>query len=489
MSAIPATPPPTPFERSAKLRQASIFLALGCLLVERLAYLLTTNFLFSLQWNNDEFEFMDGSVPDFRIIGLFFGLSSLLPIPFSIVSDRVMERRKAMLAGLGLEAIGLICLNFPFLYGRVMGLGMVAVGGAVFFPAVIAYIAQIFPRPILNKDRAFTLSIGLNYLVSFVISLPFFSPFQSSSWSFFIVALVLATLVVLSLFVKGPFELAPEPTLAGAPLVRRTQWVGLLIMGFSSFLFTGLLFSYDLLELILIDTYLLPILRFLLLISALVYILFHLTKSAKAMLGVSMAFFLTMTFGLAAEGSTNSYYVWFNGLEVESLPWLTAQMVQGFIVVVLAAVLFGVYGLFKNRELHSTLSIGKIALGFFLSLIGFVLMVTWGREGEPGLFNVAIVMFFMAAGYILIFPSALGLNWHFTPPLYRSLSAASITSALTFGVMIRYDFRILEFYETLVGNPDALGTGDFIVVVAILGLSLFLAAGLTLYFFNKRIRA
>ena len=96
-----------------------------------------------------------------QIYGFYTGLVYLTPILGGLLADRVLGRRRTVILGAALMAIGHFMMAFEHLF--LFALGVLILGNGAFKPNISTQVGALYPPGDRRRDRAFSIFyVGIN---------------------------------------------------------------------------------------------------------------------------------------------------------------------------------------------------------------------------------------------------------------------------------------------------------------------------------------
>ncbi|GAC1560655.1 MAG: peptide MFS transporter [Beijerinckiaceae bacterium] len=151
-----------------------------------------------------------------QIYGLYSGLVYLTPIFGGLIADRVLGRRRTIIIGAALMAIGHFMMIFESLF--LLALLTLILGNGAFKPNISVQVGDLYVPSDPRRDRAFSIFyVGIN-LGAFLAPLVCGSLGERIGWHYGFAAAGIGMTLGLCIYIfAAPFLPAADPPRAGAP--------------------------------------------------------------------------------------------------------------------------------------------------------------------------------------------------------------------------------------------------------------------------------
>jgi proton-dependent oligopeptide transporter, POT family len=358
-----------------------------------------------------------------QIYGLYTAFVYLTPFFGGMLADKVLGRRRAVILGAILMAIGhflmaLQCAFFPALVFLIMGNG-------AFKPNISTQVGGLYRQGDSRRDRAFTIFyMGINLGA-------FFSPLvcgtlgQTLGWHYGFGAAGVGMVLGLFLYLCGKRYLAPEPAFTTVSASKAVRSIALYIIGVAVgliFLIIGLPFVLSLIA---------RFLRIGLLSAAavVVCILFwrwmrSLPDEDRRSVGALIILCaLNIIFWGVYEQQGNTMQLWadrntnwnFLGLHIPST-WF--QAFNPFMIFAMAPLL-NMFWAWQAKRRAEPSSVTKMGMGCLLLGISYVIMIIASASAAPGqqrsILWLAGTTFILTIGELYLSPIGLSLVTKIAP--------------------------------------------------------------------------
>jgi POT family proton-dependent oligopeptide transporter len=314
-----------------------------------------------------------------HIYGLYTGFVYLTPIFGGYLADRVIGRRKAVIVGGALMALGhfLMAIESMFL----IALMVLIVGNGCFKPNIVTQVGGLYAPGDPRRDRAFSVFyVGVN-LGAFLAPLVCGTLGQLVGWHYGFAAAGVGMVLGLAFYVLHQDKLPVEPP-PEAPPVSPVAGVALLVAGVPVAI-VALLALLALPPVVAIAVAVLVV-------GAGVAWMLRLPHGERApVLAIAAACLVTTAFWAAYEQQGNTLQLWAD----QSTRWPT---VAGFTIpstwyqsfnpflIFLIVPLLNLFWAAQARRGREPTSLGKMAIGCVLLGAGFVVMFVAARDAPAG---------------------------------------------------------------------------------------------------------
>ena len=328
---------------------------------------------------------------------MILGSFNLSKIIGGVIGDLVLGNKKAAIAGIILEALGVFAICFSEI-GLYIGLVLLSIGGGLYLPNLYASAGKLYLQKSKYLDSVYTFLYGTVMLGALIGPLALLSVQQSERWitGFILVGLLLILAVVPIIFINNVKNDSITTDEQLPPLAARV------ILIVIALLFVGILWGvYDL---------------------------------------------------TATHANTLQYHF----REISSLPlppmfWSSASSM----IIIPICILLTVLWLFLKIPQFT-----KLALGFILANLSFIILVTIPEspaEGQAIIFILSLVLFYFAE--IIIGPTLNSILARYTNPKYL-------------GILMSLNFAPASFFMWLITSFST-EVGGYTLQIMIAGCILF----------------
>lgn len=486
MATLYTSPPPTPHERSIKHRWTSFFMVLFLILLERLAFIACSRFIYEVTFSPEAIEYgLDES--SFYLIGIFYTVSALLPLPLSILADRVLDRRQAMAASLAAIGGGLILMAVPNTVIMVIGLALIVVGTGLFLPAALVYLGNIIPKSVHRKDTTFSWAYGALILGGLLAGLAGERGEGASQWTLIIMALLIGGASLVLFLVKGQIALAEEPRRGEDKARMNNSILGFVLMGVAVMMsFIVMIFvvktqwNYN-------DVWLFEILQWMMIAVALVFLLIGVIRQKGGVLALLTIAVLAVVRGFVVDGNFQELGEWMEMSGGENFLALNREWLPDLLSMILLLGLGFVWLQFRQDRIHRASTLIKIGVGVLVYFLALILIYNSGGEsgGTSGQWigQLAMILFM-----VLSLPLTWGLAWDISPPHLRTLGMAMVMTLSNASFSAYFAYRSWGT-DNYVAQIEAKGfLPGFTFDMVLLSAALILIIASAIFFVRNRLR-
>ena len=314
-----------------------------------------------------------------HVYGLYTGFVYLTPIFGGFLADRVIGRRKAVIVGGALMAIGhfLMAIESMFL----VALMVLIVGNGCFKPNIVTQVGGLYAPGDPRRDRAFSVFyVGVN-LGAFLAPLVCGTLGQVVGWHYGFAAAGVGMLLGLAFYFFNQDKLPVEP-LPEAPPMTPVVGVTAMIVGVP-------LAIVGLLALLALPTAV-PLAFAVLIVGFAIAGMIRLPRDERArVMAIAVACLVTTAFWAGYEQQGNTLQLWadqsttwptFWGF---SIPSTWYQSFNPFLIWIIVPVL-NLFWIWQSRLGTEPSSLVKMAIGCLLLGAGFIVMYIASLDMPPG---------------------------------------------------------------------------------------------------------